>query len=1010
MRNIFTALLLVFCIQSLEAQWLKPDTVELHKRDGLPNFFQKIKSGAPTKIGYLGGSITETDGWRVLVNEWLEEHYKNDSIISYNAGVGGTTSLYGIHRLARDLLRKDVFDLIFVEFAVNDGNVFSDDLEKSMEGIIRQIWNTNPYTDICFTYTIRNMDLPDIEQGKLFRAAAIHDSIAAYYHVPSITWAVEVAKMLATDTLIFTEPGTSFNTVQNSQGQYVFAFDNVHPTIYGHSLFKDVLARSFQRMDSHSTSFKHSLKPTLIEGNYEGYTSTKPYQHSNHGMEIYQEEGDFTGLNRFLPSLDSLLIAEDSTQFYTFEFIGERIGLSYIAGPSTGRYMIEFDGEKTEWKAFEGRTGYTQRFISYTLPSYGLHKVKVYPSPNLMTWQEKEDLMKSESRKQHVRDNIALYSRNELIISDILHDGEYIQFSPQVIQGKVFHDIEKNCSLDQEDIPLEGWKVTAQPGDWHGFTNLQGEYTIFLDTTGTFSLHVEPPYASIHATEQLFCSPAPLEFPKADNQVYNQDFALQTVNCPLLRLELIGGKQEPCQKGFSQLQIRNIGTQLAEDVEVYIEYPSLISPLSSFPTWDDQSAKNLIYRLGDLEAGSQTNILITDSVSCLADIQGLAQSIQAEAFPRYDCSNLRPMEDATEITAKGICLGDRVRFTITNISSKPMRDIEQLKVFGDLEYIARQDFVLKAGELLELEIETRGQSIRLEWDPIPSNSLDEKKSITIEGCAHDLSQASKGYAPQYPTFDAAETYDLDWQLLLSSPAEAQFQISPLGFGPERIIEVGTNLEYTLEFKLPENLNPPFSILDTLPEQLDGGTFRMMAASHPYMLTSYGTKPQVFRWTFDTLENNPDLPADMQKLLISFCVKTKPELAKGTPIDNMAYILGPDEAPILINAPSLHIGPFDFIENFRSFDLVTATEEVPVLPDLRIYPNPSQDWLYIDLPPSAIPTWEVQILNAQGQAMTSGPILPNEGRLEICLRALPRGIYYVRLKNADYSLSRKILIP
>ena len=40
---------------------------ESHIRAGLPNFFNKILSGHPVRIAYIGGSITEAkDGWRDL--------------------------------------------------------------------------------------------------------------------------------------------------------------------------------------------------------------------------------------------------------------------------------------------------------------------------------------------------------------------------------------------------------------------------------------------------------------------------------------------------------------------------------------------------------------------------------------------------------------------------------------------------------------------------------------------------------------------------------------------------------------------------------------------------------------------------------------------------------------------------------------------------------------------------------------------------------------------------------
>ena len=45
---------------------------ELQPRGGLPNFRAKLSSGKPVCIAFLGGSITASQGWRVLVRGHLK--------------------------------------------------------------------------------------------------------------------------------------------------------------------------------------------------------------------------------------------------------------------------------------------------------------------------------------------------------------------------------------------------------------------------------------------------------------------------------------------------------------------------------------------------------------------------------------------------------------------------------------------------------------------------------------------------------------------------------------------------------------------------------------------------------------------------------------------------------------------------------------------------------------------------------------------------------------------------
>ncbi len=56
-----------------------------------------------------------------------------------NAAIGGTGSDLGVYRLKQDVLDHKP-DLMFVEFAVNDGATEPEQIYRSMEGIVRQTW------------------------------------------------------------------------------------------------------------------------------------------------------------------------------------------------------------------------------------------------------------------------------------------------------------------------------------------------------------------------------------------------------------------------------------------------------------------------------------------------------------------------------------------------------------------------------------------------------------------------------------------------------------------------------------------------------------------------------------------------------------------------------------------------------------------------------------------------------------------------------------------------------
>ena len=110
------------------------ELTEFHARGGLPNVAAKIARGDEVRVAFLGGSITAAAGWRPMTLTTFQRAYPKTKFTEINAAVSGTGSDYGAPRLQRDVLRNRP-DLLFVEFAVNDGSG-SPRVEARMEGIV----------------------------------------------------------------------------------------------------------------------------------------------------------------------------------------------------------------------------------------------------------------------------------------------------------------------------------------------------------------------------------------------------------------------------------------------------------------------------------------------------------------------------------------------------------------------------------------------------------------------------------------------------------------------------------------------------------------------------------------------------------------------------------------------------------------------------------------------------------------------------------------------------------
>ena len=163
-------------------------------------------------------------------------------------------------------------DLVFVEFAVNDGGQSPEKIYKCMEGIVRQTWKANPDCDICYVYTITDTLIPPLLEGKMQRSASAMEKIAEHYGIPSIHMAVEVAKMAKEGKLILKAKKPTTDAEKAALGdKMMFAPDGVHPyPETGHELYLQAIVRSLPEIEGASKKTgPHVLGAPFVADNYE---------------------------------------------------------------------------------------------------------------------------------------------------------------------------------------------------------------------------------------------------------------------------------------------------------------------------------------------------------------------------------------------------------------------------------------------------------------------------------------------------------------------------------------------------------------------------------------------------------------------------------------------------------------------------------------------------------------------------------------------------------------------
>ena len=298
-------------------------------RDGLPHVFAKLKAHKPITVAWFGGSITEGAGasqgdetsYRARVGHWFTTAFPQSPVTNVNAAIGGTGSDLGAFRLGRDVLGHRP-DLVFVEFAVNDGGTPEAMIDRAMEGIVRQILRADPDTDICFVYTFTIGWLADFRAGREAHSVQCDETVAAHYGLPSVNIAVPAARTL----------------IRGVPSDTVFTKDGVHPNDAGHQIYADTLMAFLEEQrGARASTRRHPLPPPLRP-------DSREHAHMIDAEAITPAPGwsitdkDTTG--RF----PHLLGSDTPGTTQTVAFSGPILAMFYVLGPDTGAFDYQIDG------------------------------------------------------------------------------------------------------------------------------------------------------------------------------------------------------------------------------------------------------------------------------------------------------------------------------------------------------------------------------------------------------------------------------------------------------------------------------------------------------------------------------------------------------------------------------------------------------------------------------------------------------------------------------------------
>jgi len=335
------------------------------------SIFERTGKGT---VAFIGGSITEMEGYRPMVCEILRRRFPGTVFTFIPAGISSTCSTTGAFRLGTDVLDKGRVDLLFVEFAVNDDQDAHHSREmciRGMEGIVRHARQVNPEMDIVMTFFVNEYILKTLQEGKTPLTLEAHSAVAAHYDIPTINLAKEVADEISVGALTWEK------------------FGGVHPAPFGNAICARMIDDLFSRAWSKPFVKEVAVLPYLVpltpldplnysSGRFVDPKVAQVKQGWTFGVPDWK---DLPGSKRSRFMSIPMLCATEPDAEAIFSFEGTAVGAYIVAGPDAGIVEVRVDGGPSHtvnlYHAYSKGLHYPRTVMFETALKHGAHSLSL---------------------------------------------------------------------------------------------------------------------------------------------------------------------------------------------------------------------------------------------------------------------------------------------------------------------------------------------------------------------------------------------------------------------------------------------------------------------------------------------------------------------------------------------------------------------------------------------------------------------------------------------------------
>lgn len=314
----------------------------------LAKAMKKAANGEDITVGVIGGSITQgssaTDHnncYAELFHKYWVEKFPQSNVNFVNAGIGGTNSYLGVHRVDTQLLDSKP-DAVIVEFSVNDTDKLMN--KYSYDSLVRKILNCDSQPAVMLLFTTQ-------EDGTSLWET--HKEIGAAYDLPMLSYRAVVYPEVSAGTLDWKD----------------ISPDNIHPNDEGHKLIGQLVSRyldsvydDLDNIDDSSVAFD---TPAYTADYYKDAKMLGASDITPREISGFEQGG-----NSVYPELFPDNFVTEDEGYLKFETECKCLGFFYLkkVDGKGGKYDVYVDGERkgtldADFKGGWGNYGETQQIL-----------------------------------------------------------------------------------------------------------------------------------------------------------------------------------------------------------------------------------------------------------------------------------------------------------------------------------------------------------------------------------------------------------------------------------------------------------------------------------------------------------------------------------------------------------------------------------------------------------------------------------------------------------------------